>query len=77
MMVSVVIATYRRDEELRQALASAAAQTYPDTEIILVDDNADADWNRRVAAIAREFPGRGIFAMPKILARQSPVMWVF
>ena len=47
--VSVIVATYRREEGvLRRALDSLAAQTYSDFEIILVDDNADVDWNGRV-----------------------------
>ncbi len=50
-LVSVIVATYHREETLRQALLSLAEQTYPRVEILVVDDNADSDWNARVAGI--------------------------
>ncbi len=55
MKVSVVVATYKRDEELRRALESLAEQTWKDMEIVLVDDNADAEWNGRVGEIVEAF----------------------
>lgn len=54
-MVSVVVATYRRDAELRRALVSLARQSYPSVEVILVDDNGTPDWNRRVAETVAAF----------------------
>ena len=48
--VSVIIATYRRDEELKRALVSVAEQTYTNIEVIVVDDNGNEDWNQKVAA---------------------------
>lgn len=54
-LVSVVVATHRRDAELRRALTSLARQSYPSVELILVDDNGDPDWNRRVAQILADF----------------------
>ena len=60
-LVSVVVATYRREEELQKALKSLGLQSYPDIEIVLVDDNGEADWNGKVSAIVdafgKEFPG--------------------
>ena len=53
--VSVIVATYRRDTELSRALDSLATQTSDSFEIILVDDNGDAFWNAKVAAIADSF----------------------
>ena len=50
-LVSVVVATYKRDADLKRALESLAQQTYSDMEIILVDDNAEADWNQKVFSI--------------------------
>lgn len=38
-LVSIVITTYRGYEKLGRAIDSALAQTYPDIEIIVVDDN--------------------------------------
>lgn len=54
-LVSVVVATYRRDQELRNALESLSAQTYPNFEIVLVDDNGDRSWNETVSAIVAGF----------------------
>lgn len=56
MKVSVVVATYRRDESLRAALTSLMEQTYTDVEIVLVDDNADEAWNEKVQTILNDFP---------------------
>ena len=53
--VSVVVATYRREKELKNALASLAEQTYPNMEIVLVDDNGIAEWNEKVAEIVAAF----------------------
>ncbi len=54
-LVSVVVATYRREAELEKALASLAGQRYSEFEIILVDDNGDAEWNKRVADTVSRF----------------------
>lgn len=54
-IVSVVVATYKRDRELREALDSLAVQTYRDFEVVLVDDNGNAEWNTRVEAIVNRF----------------------
>ena len=56
-IVSVVVATYRRDSSLTRALNSLTEQTYTNLEIVLVDDNAQPEWNRTVneiAAVLRE-----------------------
>lgn len=47
-LVSVIVATYRRDESLKKALESLISQTYKNLEIIVVDDNADNEWNKLV-----------------------------
>lgn len=54
-LVSVVIATYRRDSFLRKAIESLTLQTYPAVEIIVVDDNADKGWNETVSSLVSEF----------------------
>lgn len=54
-LVSVVVATYRRNIELKRALCSLAVQTYSNIEIILVDDNGSKEWNRVVLDIVEEF----------------------
>lgn len=65
-LVSVVVATYRRNEELRAALASLAAQTYPNIEVVLVDDNGDDGWNQTVSSIAQAFRAQA----PEVLFQQ-------
>lgn len=54
-LVSVVVATYRRETELKNALESLAVQTYPNMEIVLVDDNGISEWNEKVAEIVAAF----------------------
>src|SRR3989339_2077762 len=39
-MISIVIPVYNRIEALKRALASIAAQTYKDVEVIIVDDGS-------------------------------------
>lgn len=53
--VSIVIATYRREKELKRALNSLGNQTHNDIEIVIVDDNAREDYNIKVAEIVKEF----------------------
>lgn len=53
--VSVIVATYRRTVELAEALESLGKQTWGALEIILVDDNADPVWNKRVDDLVQEF----------------------
>lgn len=54
-IVSVVIATYRRDDSLKNAIESVIKQTYSNVEIVVVDDNAELRWNKRVKDIIRNF----------------------
>jgi glycosyltransferase involved in cell wall biosynthesis len=50
-VVSVIVATYRRDSSLEQALLSLIKQTYDFIEIVVVDDNSDSYWNDKVSNI--------------------------
>ena len=54
-MVSVVVATYRREAALVKALESLAKQTYSDFEIVLVDDNDQQQWNEKVRTVVDQF----------------------
>ncbi|MDB8545633.1 glycosyltransferase [Turicibacter sanguinis] len=54
-IVSVVVATYKREETLRRAIESLAQQTYPNVEIIIVDDNANELWNDKVEKIIERY----------------------
>ena len=51
MMVSVVVATYKREEPLVNALESLANQNFFDFEIVLVDDNDNDKMNKKVSEI--------------------------
>lgn len=50
-LVSVVIATYRREESLQKAIISIINQTYSNVEVIIVDDNSNEEWNNKVDKI--------------------------
>src|SRR6185437_10184274 len=52
--VSVIVPTYNRPDRLRAALASLAAQTYQDFEVIIVND-AGCDVGAVVAACADRY----------------------
>ena len=52
---SVIVATYKRDDDLKRALRSLAEQTYKNMEIILVNDNCTDEWKDRVSLIVEEF----------------------
>lgn len=54
-LVSIIVATYRREEVLYKALLSLGEQTYPSIEVVLVDDNGDIRWNEKVRSIVERF----------------------
>ncbi len=54
-LVSVIVATYKRNEILLRALNSLATQTYKNFEIILVDDNENDEWNSKVSEVVKKF----------------------
>ena len=54
-LVSVVVATYHREKELAVALESLARQSWKNLEILLVDDNAEEQWNQKVEKIVHKF----------------------
>jgi len=53
-LVSVIIPTYRRTTPLKEALASVCTQVYPCVEIVVIDDNADPEWNEKICCITDE-----------------------
>ena len=57
-LVSVVVATYKREAEIKNALESLAKQTYPNMEIVLVDDNGNDEWNSKVSETVEVFRNR-------------------
>lgn len=70
-LVSVVVATYQRDETLSRALNSIAKQTYTNIEIILVDDNDNAAWNAKVEAIALKFVAENGVSLRRIVNKPN------
>ena len=73
--VSIVIATYRREKELKRALNSLVNQTHEDIEIVIVDDNAREDYNTKVSEIVQEFrdenPGISLKFIPNEINKGS------
>lgn len=68
-LVSVVIPTYNRDGRfLKRAIDSVAAQTWKNTEIVVVDDNApDSPMRRAVEAVMAAYPQAVYVQNPKNL----------
>ena len=56
--VSVVVATYKRDVDLKRSLESLAVQTFDNMEIVLVNDNRTDDWKNKVTEIVQAFKSR-------------------
>ncbi len=54
IVASVILATYRRDFEFKIALQSICEQSYKNVEIIVVDDNADNNWNEIISRIVED-----------------------
>lgn len=52
--LSVIVATYHRDLDVKRALESLASQSFSDFEVVLVDDNADDSWCSKVEMIVDE-----------------------
>ena len=54
-LVSVIIATYRREQSLREAIKSVCLQTYNNIEIVVIDDNDEKRWNKIVKSVVDSF----------------------
>jgi glycosyltransferase involved in cell wall biosynthesis len=54
--VSVCIPTIDRPQLFREAIASVAAQTWRDFEIVVGDNSGDGESQRRIDAVMSEFP---------------------
>ena len=54
-LVSIIVATYRRDDSLKFAIQSLMNQSYKNIEVIIIDDNADNYWNKKVENVYNEF----------------------
>src|SRR3954464_13410106 len=55
-LVSILIPAFNAEEWIADSLRSAIAQTWPNKEIVVVDDGS----KDRTAAIAREFAAQGV-----------------
>lgn len=50
-LVSVIVATYRREKTLESALRSLIEQNYRPLEIVVIDDNGQDEWNYTVKKV--------------------------
>lgn len=67
-LVSVIITTYHNAEYLPRAIGSVLAQTYPDIELIVVDDNPpDSPERAETEAIMARYPQAVYLRHPKNL----------
>lgn len=55
LIVSVIMATYKREDSLRNALKSLTMQTFKSIEVVLVNDNGNTGWSSKVQSIVDEF----------------------
>jgi glycosyltransferase involved in cell wall biosynthesis len=53
-LVSIIVSTYRRDTDLERAISTLNFQTYTNIEILVVDDNAEKDWNEKINFICNK-----------------------
>lgn len=65
-LISVIVPTFERSEMLPRALDSIYGQTYPNVEIIVVDDNIPgSDWEAQTLAALEPYRGRANFHYTK------------
>lgn len=69
--VSVIVATYRRTDTLERALISLANQTYSNYEIIVVDDNANSEWNYKVEQLISSFKSTYVVQVKYICNKEN------
>lgn len=55
-LVSILIPTYNRPTYFKQALLSAALQTYPNIEIVICDDSTNDDTKQIALQYIEKFP---------------------
>ncbi len=56
-LISVIVPTYGRVNELKRALKSVEKQTYKNIEVIIIDDNTDDEISKQVRNIVKkDFP---------------------
>jgi glycosyltransferase involved in cell wall biosynthesis len=60
-LVSILISAYNAEQSLAETLESAVGQSWPNKEIILVDDGS----TDKTAAIARKFAARGVILISR------------
>ena len=70
-IVSIVVSTFRRDMMLERALYSLCEQTYDRIEIIVVDDNGEAEWNRKVQNIVEKIKVQCRFPLKLIVLEEN------
>lgn len=64
-LVSVIITTYKRSDFLQKCIQSVIDQSYPRTEILVVDDNGkDSEYCQYVKSICESFGSEKIIYLP-------------
>jgi glycosyltransferase involved in cell wall biosynthesis len=58
MKVSIIMASYNHARYLPAAINSALTQTYPDTELIVVDDCSKDDSRKVITQLQEKFPDK-------------------
>lgn len=71
IMVSIIIATYRRERSLYNAINSLVMQTYKNIEILVIDDNANKVWNEKVTEIIKDISENSKFNIVHIINGQN------
>ena len=65
-LVSVLVPTYKRSNYIVRALDSIYAQTYPNIEVVVVDDNVpDSEFHRQTLDALKPYLGRADFRYVK------------
>ena len=59
-LVSVIVPAYRADRFIEEALVSIRCQTYPDWELIVVEDSEEGQASRLVSQFAASVPGHQV-----------------
>ena len=64
--VSIIIATYNRSKLLKECIESLLAQTYPNIEIIVVDDGSTDDTQATIKEIAQKHNNVRYYSRPHL-----------
>jgi glycosyltransferase involved in cell wall biosynthesis len=76
VLVTVIVATYRRPQVLRRALDSVMRQTYQNVELIVVDDNGDGTpMQKETEAVVSQYPNAIYYANRDNIGKAPSLNW--